>query len=141
MKKEDAPYMPQPISRMTQSTPSSQEVKQPDKRLETMRAMATSMWEEIRTLTKAIQINARANPQWDKVAKTIASTKNPTLRTDSAERNLTELAACIATFEKKLLTRFGLKNPSEATEEFCKTVLPRVQLSKQGVSQLWRTGA
>ena len=137
-KKEDDIFMTQSLPPITQSQAYPKEGKLPDQRLESMRAMAASMREEIRTLTQAIRINVHANPQWDRVAKTVASTKNPTLRTDSAERNLTELSACIATFEKKLQSRFGLKNPSQATEEFCKTILPRVQLWKQGVNQLWK---
>ena len=130
--------MSQPISRLTQSPSIPNEVLQPDQQLKAMRALASSMRDEIQTLTKAIQVNARANPQWEKVAKTLDSVKSKSFSTDVTEGNLTQLTACIATFEKKLLDRFGIENPSKATVDFCETVLPRVRLWKQGVNQLWQ---
>lgn len=131
--------MSQPISRMTPSTVVPNEVKQPDQQLQAMRALASSMRDEIQTLTKAIQVNARVNPQWEKVAKTLDSVKSKSFSTAMTEGNLTQLTACIATFEKKLLDRFGIENPSKATVDFCETVLPRVRLWKQGVNQLWQS--
>ena len=124
---------------MTPSTVVPNEVKQPDQQLQAMRALASSMRDEIQTLTKAIQVNARVNPQWEKVAKTLDSVKSKSFSTAMTEGNLTQLTACIATFEKKLLDRFGIENPSKATVDFCETVLPRVRLWKQGVNQLWQS--
>jgi hypothetical protein len=130
--------MSQPISRMTPSTVVPNEVNHPDQQLKAMKALASSMREEIQTLTQAIQINARANPQWEKVAKTLDSVKSKSFQADLTEGNLTQLSSCIATFEKKLLSRFGIEHPSKETENFCETVLPRVRLWKQGVNQLWQ---
>ena len=103
---------------MTPSAVVPHEEKQPDQQLEAMRTLASSMRDEIQTLTQAIQINARANPQWEKVAKTLNSIKSKSFQMNLTEGNLTRLAASISTFEKKLQNRFGIENPTRATVDF-----------------------
>ena len=118
--------MPSPTSRVAQPTSTPQLENQ---KLEAMRKLADAMSGEIRTLTQAIRVNIRGNPDWTRVAAQISSIKDKGRLTG-------DLTANAEAFKKKLQSRFGLKNPSEATEGFCKTVLPRLLVWQKTARQL-----
>ena len=106
--------MTRPISRTDQpvSTPQVAE----DQQLRNMRELATTMWEDLRTRTEAIQ-QIKAFPKWDEAA-IAASTKNPPLTRG--------LSARAEKLKEKLQGRFGINHPSEQIETFCENTLNQV---------------
>ena len=117
--------MVRPISHTEQFIPTPQGAVPIDQGLK----LAKAMWEDLRTLTQAVQINVRANPQWEKIARTIAaSTKSVDLTRG--------LSADAKKFKEKLQGRFGISHPSEQIESFCKSTLSQVRAWEKRLDQL-----
>jgi hypothetical protein len=109
---------------MTHSASSASQSQQ-DQQLQAMQKQATEMWKDLRALTKAVQVNTRANPRWDLAAKTIAASSG------KKSTELRGLAAHAEGLKEKLESRFGISHPSQQIESFCENTLSQIIVWKK----------